>query len=63
MSLKIIIQARTGSTRLPNKMLMPFYGDKGILEILLNKLMSSLPQYMNDIVVATTESKGDDKWN
>ncbi len=61
MSLKIIIQARTGSTRLPNKMLMPFYGDKGILEILLNKLMSSLPQYMNDIVVATTESKGDDK--
>lgn len=61
MSLKIIIQARTGSTRLPNKMLMPFYGEKGILEILINRLTSSLPQYMHDIVVATTESEGDDK--
>lgn len=61
MPIKIIIQARTGSTRLPNKMLMPFYENNGILEILLCRLMSALPKYKNDIIVATTVSKGDDK--
>ena len=33
-----IIQARTGSTRLPNKILLPFYDNKSILELLIEKL-------------------------
>lgn len=40
---------------------MPFYDDKGILEILLSRLISSLPKHEHDIIVATTVSKGDDK--
>ena len=34
----IIIQARTGSTRLPNKMVMPFFEGKTILEILIDRI-------------------------
>ena len=34
----IIIQARLGSTRLPNKMIKPFYEGKGVLELLINKI-------------------------
>lgn len=33
-----IVQARTGSTRLPNKVLLPFYKNKCILELLIEKL-------------------------
>ena len=35
-----IIQARVGSTRLPNKILLPFYKEKSILELLVEKLSS-----------------------
>ena len=34
----IIIQARTGSTRLPKKMILPFFKDKGILEVILIRI-------------------------
>jgi len=55
----IIIQARTGSTRLPSKMTKSFYNQKSILEILLdrfnNENKSNLP-----LVVATTRTAGDD---
>lgn len=37
-NLGIIIQARTGSTRLPFKMTLPFFNDRGILELLLSRL-------------------------
>jgi spore coat polysaccharide biosynthesis protein SpsF len=55
----IIIQARTGSTRLPDKMVLPFYNEKGILEIVLNRLIY---QYEGKykIILATTENKKDD---
>ena len=53
----IIIQARTGSTRLPNKMLLPFYGEKGIFEIILQRLKSSSVSI--PIIVATTANKSD----
>lgn len=56
--LGIIIQARTGSTRLPNKMLLPFFEEKGILELLITKLKScniELP-----IIVATSTNQNDD---
>lgn len=56
----IIIQARSGSTRLPKKMFLPFYDDKTILEIILEKL---LPVFDKDqIIIATTKHKNDDKF-
>lgn len=54
----IVIQARTGSSRLPNKMILPFYKNQCILEILLNRLRSFIP--IDLIVVATTTSTNDD---
>jgi len=54
----IIIQARTSSSRLPNKILMPFYKGKGILQILI----SSLTNYFKDqipIIIATTDLNND----
>lgn len=51
-----IIQARVGSTRLPNKVIKKL-GDKTILEILLNRLAKS--KTMNKIVVATTTKEED----
>lgn len=55
----IIIQARKGSTRLPNKMVLPFYENKGILELILGKLKSSYPEL--NIILATTVSTKDDE--
>lgn len=57
--LGIVIQARTGSNRLPNKMLLPFHSSKGVLELLLEKLcnrFNALP-----IIVATTTNNIDDR--
>lgn len=38
MGIAFVIQARMGSTRMPQKVLRPFYGDKSILTLLLEKL-------------------------
>jgi len=56
--LGIIIQARTGASRLPNKMILPFYGQLSVLEILLQRLH----KFVNDIdiIVATTVNRNDD---
>lgn len=52
----IIIQARTGSSRFPKKVVRPFANDLSILEIIIEKLKAlALP-----IVVATTTSQQDD---
>lgn len=54
----IIIQARISSTRLPNKLMVPFFKGKGILELLIEKLkynISDLP-----IILATTQNAKDD---
>jgi spore coat polysaccharide biosynthesis protein SpsF (cytidylyltransferase family) len=54
----IIIQARTGSTRLPGKMLMPFYQHSLLIDIILQKfetISRSIP-----VVLATTTNKKDD---
>lgn len=51
------IQARTGSTRLPRKVLLPFYENQSILEIIINRLKSkfrSIP-----IVVCTSTADND----
>jgi spore coat polysaccharide biosynthesis protein SpsF len=53
----IIIQARTGSQRLPNKLLLDFSESKGILEILLQNILSldlKIP-----IIIATTNEPND----
>jgi spore coat polysaccharide biosynthesis protein SpsF len=53
-----IIQARTGSTRLPNKVLMKVAG-KEILRHVIDRVLRSLE--IDHIVVATTDQDGDEK--
>lgn len=55
----IIIQARTGSTRLPNKMLLPFYKGLGIFENLLKRLGES--SISIPIIIATTNRESDNE--
>jgi len=55
-NLGIIIQARTGSTRLQNKVLLPFYSDYSVLDIVIERLK----KLGHPVVVATTMSKEDD---
>lgn len=57
----IIIQARMGATRLPGKMVRPFYGEKGVLELLLQRFKERFA-HRQDIVmlVATTVHPSDD---
>ena len=55
--LGIIIQARTGSTRLPEKVIQPFYHEQTILDLLLEKVKKlKLP-----VVLATTINPTDDR--
>lgn len=57
MNIGIIIQARLGSTRLPKKILKPFFEDKCILDLILDKL-----HQVGDakVIVATTTDKSND---
>lgn len=51
----IVIQARTGSTRLPQKIIRPFYNNQSILDIILIKLKElGIP-----IIIATTFDESD----
>lgn len=54
----IIIQARTGSTRLHNKILLPFYGEQRIIDILIANIRRACPDKC--IVLATTNRPQDD---
>ena len=57
-SIAFFIQARTGSTRLPNKVLLPFDEETSILGILIKKLQihySEIP-----LVVCTSSATNDD---
>ena len=57
MSLGILIQARTGSTRMPEKVILPFYGEQSILDLLLDKVRkTNLPA-----VLATTVNPQDNR--
>lgn len=51
----IVVQARTGSSRLPNKIIKPFYKNQSILEIILDKLKHT----KISIIVATTIEESD----
>jgi len=54
----IIIQARTNSSRLPNKVILPFYKNETILEIICNKFSKYLK---TKIVIATSTNQNDDQ--
>lgn len=54
----IIVQARTGSTRLPNKVCLPFFQGKSILEILLKRLQQNAAHL--PVILATTVHPQDD---
>lgn len=56
----IVLQARTGSTRLPQKMTRPFWEGKPVLELILDRITERLPDMRERVVVATTTSPGDD---
>ncbi|WP_321478736.1 cytidylyltransferase domain-containing protein [uncultured Bacteroides sp.] len=54
----IIIQARTGSTRLHNKILLPFYKGQRIIDILIDNIKVACPDML--VVLATTDHPQDD---
>lgn len=53
----IIIQARTGSNRLPNKMLMHFYKQNSIPEIIIHNLKR---RYSSDKIILATSDRNED---
>lgn len=58
MKIVIIIQARMGSTRMPNKVLKPFYFSSSILEIIIKNVKEAFVNL--PIYVATTLQEKDD---
>lgn len=55
--LGIVIQARTGSRRLPNKILKKFYNEKTILDLLLENIKSKFSDI--PIILATSTNQND----
>lgn len=57
----VIIQARTSSSRLPDKILkqLPFSAEVTVLEQVINRV--SVSKKIDDVIVATTKEKQDDK--
>jgi len=55
--LGIILQARTGSTRMPEKVILPFYQQQSILDLLLEKVK----KLGGPAVLATTVNPSDDR--
>jgi spore coat polysaccharide biosynthesis protein SpsF len=58
MKIIAIIQARTGSTRLPNKVFLPLEG-KAILLHVVDRVLQS--KYIQEVIVATTTNPKDEK--
>ncbi len=54
----VVIQARSGSTRMPAKILRPFDGDRRIIDIVIDNIKRSCPGLT--IVLATTVNPADD---
>src|SRR5262245_15121151 len=57
MKILIVIQARTGSTRLPDKVLLPLAGAP-LLQRLIERIRAS--SYASNVIVATTTNSKDD---
>ncbi|WNM20223.1 cytidylyltransferase domain-containing protein [Flavobacterium capsici] len=60
-STAFIIQARMGSSRLPNKMMLPFYDNKGILELLIEKINQFNNSNRYKIILATSTNHRDNQ--
>lgn len=54
----VVIQARSGSTRMPAKILLPFSGEKRIIDIVIENIKLKCPD--KRIVLATTVNPADD---
>ncbi|MDE5808589.1 MAG: hypothetical protein K2H76_10775, partial [Muribaculaceae bacterium] len=54
----IVIQARSGSTRMPAKILLPFAGKERIIDIVIENIKKECPG--KRIVLATTVNPADD---
>ena len=54
----VILQARLGSSRFPNKILNKFDNDKTILDLVIDRILIALPK--TQLVVATTNNLKDD---
>jgi spore coat polysaccharide biosynthesis protein SpsF len=59
MTIGIIIQARMGSKRLPDKMVLPLYKNKGMLEIIIERIKKE--NFNIPVIVATSDNDSDDK--
>ncbi len=57
MKTAFIIQARTGSSRFPKKTVLPFYKDKSVTELLIERLENHFGK--ENIILATTTSSDD----
>lgn len=57
MKIVVVVQARTGSTRLPNKVLLPLSG-RPLLQRMVERITSAHSSF--DLVVATTKDRSDD---
>lgn len=53
-----MLQARLGSTRLPKKMILPFFQEKNILQLIIEKLKTSFPEI--PVVLATSNEPSND---
>lgn len=53
----IVLQARTGSTRLPGKMTRPFFGQKTMLEVIMENLLSQFDR--RHVFLATSTADAD----
>jgi spore coat polysaccharide biosynthesis protein SpsF len=58
MKLAIVIQARVGSTRLPEKMLRPFLYGRTIPELIIDRLLTAFDP--GQVILATSVSNADD---
>ncbi len=58
MNIAFIVQARLGSTRLPGKILLPFFNGKSIIDILIDKL-KSIDENTNVILATSTNTIND----
>jgi Spore coat polysaccharide biosynthesis protein F, CMP-KDO synthetase homolog len=56
MNIGVVIQARLGSTRLPQKMVLPFYNGESVIELLVNRLKKKIKC---KLIVATSLNKKD----
>jgi len=54
----LVLQARMGSTRLPGKMTASFFKDKGVFEIIVERILEKFEA--SDVILATSSHKRDD---